>query len=340
MEKKKSLCFLLLSITLVLVGVQIASVTGVIAHEVMTSKSNFVDDAKPIFLAVENPMINTTGPLENPAWFWLNFTFIVVITPALFIVPSLLIKDKKDDEVEDEPKTAIITENNLVARMGWMALFVQNILILLMIILFFVLIPVAQDAQLQVNILKSLLILWDLDFIAGILFIIGLILLSLKASKGKIYAYIGAAAWLIFIGTAIYPRISMLNLINSIEAFDFNEMGDFAIQFTGVFLFLQNLGHCFFAVAIFNTVKFLHVNSQIRGKGITNAFGITNYVVGSLGVFILTLITTYGNKIEITTGASLMILYSILYGIKYFGVPIIGIIAGILAFNQMKPKTT
>ncbi|MHA1366220.1 MAG: hypothetical protein ACTSP5_07400 [Candidatus Heimdallarchaeota archaeon] len=188
-------------------------------------------------------------------------------------------------------------------------------------------------------ILQTYFIVFDVDFIAAALMIVGLILLALKLPKQKASAYLAAAFWLIFIGVAIYPRITLVTQLTGGLGSTFNLAGleSFVLNYTGSFIFLQTLGHCFFALAIFYTVKFLFANSQIKGKGIANAFGITNYVVGSLWTLIISIVLTFGNQIEMAAGGSLMILWAILFGAKLVAVPIIGLIAGIMAFNQMKP---
>lgn len=337
MDKKKSLCFLLLSVTLVIIGVQIANVTGAVVQEVMTSESNFLNP-EPNFLSPNDTFFNITGAMEDPAWFWVNLSVVFVVTPVLFIVPNVLLKGKNDEE-DDDPKTAIATETGTVARMGWLTLFIQNILILVTYILFFVLFPVYADPNAPRRVLQTYFILFDVDFIAAALLIAGLIILALKARKQKATAFVAAAFWLVFIGTAIYPRISLVtDFTGGLTAtFDLNNFADFLLNYTGVFIFLQTLGHCFFALAIFYTTKFLVANSHMKGKGLVNAFGIINYVVGGLGTVIISVIVTYGNVIQDTAGISLVILYAILFGLKFGAIPIIGLIAGIIAFGQMKP---
>lgn len=71
-----------------------------------------------------------------------------------------------------------------------------------------------------------------------------------------------------------------------------------------------------------------------------NAFAFINYIVGGLMNVALLTILCYGNVIEDTLGFSLLILYAILFGLKFGALPIIGIIAGITGFSQMNPKKT
>ncbi len=340
MEKKKSLCILLLSVTLLLVGIQIVNVTGSVTNEIEISKNSLIE-TNPIQLAVTDPFINETSLLEDPVWFWVNLSVVCIVTPVLFIVPSILIKDKKDDEVDEvdeDPKTAVATENAIVARMGWLTLFIQNILVLVFFVLFWVL-TLSVSADTIQAILQTYFIVFDVDFIAAALLIVGLIILGLKLPKQKASAYLAAAFWLIFIGVAIYPRITLVTQLTGGLGSSFNLAGleSFVLNYTGSFIFLQTLGHCFFALAIFYTVKFLFANSKIKGKGIANAFGITNYVVGSLWTLIISIVLTFGNQIEMSAGGSLMILWGILFGAKLVAVPILGLIASILAFNHMKP---
>jgi hypothetical protein len=337
MEKKKSLCFLLLSITLVLVGVQIASVAGTITQEFITNQNSFLPE-EPNYLTVNDVFIDTPGPMEDPVWFFVNLSVVFVLTPLLFILPNVLIKDKEEDDID--PKTAVETELRTITRIGWLTLFIQNILILVTYILFFVLIPIYSDANTPRRVLQTYFILFDVDFIAAALLIAGLIILALKLPKQKPTAYIAAAFWFIFIGTAIYPRISLVtDFTGGLTAtFQIDNLEDFLLNYTGLFIFLQTMGHCFFALAIFYTTKFLYANSQIKGKGLVNAFGIINYAVGGLSTVIISVIVTYGNQIQESAGFSLMILYVILFGLKFGAIPIIGIIAGIVAFNHMKPQ--
>jgi hypothetical protein len=345
MEKKKSLCFLLLSLTLLVVGLQIASVSTSVVQGVLVKETSNTSNPGPIFFTPNAPFINGTAPVEQH-WFWINLSVVLVVTPLILILPVVLIKDKKKEEEEltEEPKV-ISKEFGTIARFGWLTLFIQNILILLTYIIFFVLIPVYASSgnfTLGQRILQTLFILFDVDFIAAGLLIAGLIILSLKLPKGKPFAYIAAGSWLVFIGVAIYPRIALVTDFTGGLGSDFNFDGllDFLLNFGGVHTLLLTLSHCFFAIAILFTTRFLLANSQIRGKGMLNAFAITNYVVGGLMNISLLTILCYGNAIEDTLGFSLLILYAIMFGIKFGALPIMGIIAGMMGFSQMNPKKT
>jgi len=342
MEKKKSLCFLLLSIALLIVGLQIANVSTLVVQGVIAKGTNNTFNLEPTFLTPNELNLTITENLVEQYWFWINISVVLVVTPLLIILPSVLIKDKKDEESDVEELKIVSKEFGTVARFGWLTLFIQNILILVMYILFFVMIPVyinTANFTLGQRILQTLFILFDVDFIAAALLIVGLIILSLKLQKGKPFAYIAAGSWLVFIGVAIYPRIALVTDLTGGLGSTFNLEGflDFLLNFGGVHTLLLTLSHCFFAIAILYTTKFLLANSQIKSKGMLNAFGLINYIVGGLMNILLLSILCFGAQMSGVLFISLFIFYLILFGIKFGALPIFGIIAGIMGFTQMKP---
>ncbi|MHA1504440.1 MAG: hypothetical protein ACTSPT_04525 [Candidatus Heimdallarchaeota archaeon] len=345
MEKKKTLCFLLLSIALLMVGLQIVNVSTSVVQGVIANGANSSINPQPTYLTPNAINLTiTTNPVEQ-YWFWINISVILVVTPLLIILPSVLIKDKNDEDSEIEEPKVISKEFGTVARFGWLTLFIQNILILVTYIMFFVLIPVyinSANFTLGQRILQTLFILFDVDFIAAGLLIAGLIILSTKLQKGKPFAYIAAGSWLVFIGVAIYPRISLVTDFSGGLGSTFNLEGflEFLLNFGGVHTFLLTLSHCFFAIAILYTTRFLLANSQIKGKGMINAFGLINYIVGGLMNIALLSFLCMGSQMTGVLVLSILILYVILFGIKFGALPIIGIIAGMVGFSQMNPNKT
>ena len=344
MEKKKSLCIILLSITLLMIGFQITSLSTSVVQGVIAVGTSDSIIPEPTLLTPNAPFINSTTNAVESVWFWVNLAVVVGFTPLAIILPSVLIKDKKDEDSEVVETKLASKEFATVARFGWLTLFIQNILILLTYIMFFVLIPVyinSGNFELGQRILQTLFILFDVDFIAAGLLIAGLIIMALKLPKAKPFAYIAAGSWLAFIGVAIYPRIALVTDFSGGLGSTFNLDGflDFLLNFGGVHTLLLTLSHCFFAIAILFTTRFLLANSQIKGKGMLNAFGLINYIVGGLMNISLLVILCFGNQIESVLGFSLLILYAIMFGIKFGALPIIGIIAGMVGFTQMKPAT-
>ncbi len=349
MEKKKALCFLMLSMTILIVGLQIGYGSSVFTQQVINESDISIDTKIPFITNLRPNAINftITGSIES-VWFYVNLV-AVVLTPIAIILPFVLIKNKKEDEVvvSDDPETkpqidAAFVEptGNLLARIGMLVLFIQNVIILLMYILFFVLIPTYTNPDIPLNILRTYFFLFDIDFIAAILITIGLVLSALKTQKSQIIGFIGAGMWIIFIGVAIYPRIELITgLTGGLgSTFNFDAFFEYLTNFYGPDIFLRTLGHCFFLLGIMFTTKYFSDNDQLKAKGLINAFGITNYTVGGLMNILLLLVLTFGLNMTGEAVISLLILYFILFLIKFTAVPLLGLIAGIIGFNRMNPK--
>ncbi|NHJ85470.1 MAG: hypothetical protein FK734_08405 [Asgard group archaeon] len=367
MEKRKSLCLLLLSMVVVVIGFQVMissiTLTSAIGKEI-TENSQFNVQTAPDFGTIidlnQITGINFTGSIESH-WFYINLV-LIVITPLGFILPTVLIKDKKKtEEPAKEASTEMATESvesqsrvdldptakygNIVGRIGMLVLFLENVIILITYIAFFVLIPTYGDyPDRPLTVLRTYFILFNIDFMAAMLVSIGLVVISLRAARSRIFAYLATGSWVTFIGVNIYPRIRLVqtftgSISTGESAMDILEnIAEYLTSFYGPDLTLQTAAYCFLALAIFFTTKFLADNSQLRSKGIVNAFGITNYVTGGLMNFILLLLLTYGIDIDPSLSGSLMIFYLILIVIKLIAVPITGLIASILTFSQMNLK--
>ncbi|MFW9921960.1 MAG: hypothetical protein ACFFDW_01590 [Candidatus Thorarchaeota archaeon] len=360
-ENKKTLSIVLLSIITIMIGFQVMIGSSEIAQAINANNGdqNFRDlQFKPSFDTYSVNQVNFSEGIDS-YWFYINIG-IIVLTPLGFILPVLLIKDKKkeeevaakpDPDASIEPQTAMntdaaasISSGNIIGRIGIFILFLENIVVLLVYILFFVLIPTYSENLTPIDILHIYTILFNIDFLAAILISIGMILLSLKAEKSKVYAYLATGSWVVFIGTNIYPRIRLTNIftgdITTGEQFiDMVEkIAEYLTSFYGRDLLLQTIAFCFFALAIFYSAKFLHDNGQLRSKGIVNGFGITNYVAGGLINVILLLLLTFGFQMEPSAVSTVLILLAIVYVIKLLAVPLLGLIASIVTFSQMNPK--
>ncbi|HUT81598.1 MAG TPA: hypothetical protein VMZ29_10390 [Candidatus Bathyarchaeia archaeon] len=368
MAKKKVIFIIFLSMTFLLITVQAYSTSSSCTEQATTNrnikevfKSNFNINQDSL---TTNAINFTLTEQVEPVWFYVNLV-VIILTPIAIIVPTVIINNRKtkgfqypnstespkiltDDELGIEEPKILSGENSetksgiILTRIGLLMFFVQNLAILIMYILFFVLIPTYSDPQTPVTVIQIYLILFELDFIAGILIAIGLIILSLNVNKSKIFAYIAAGAWLAFIGLAIYPRIEMiisftgdLSSTEGIMAY-LEQLFEYLVTFYGVDVFLQTCGHCFLVIALFYTSKFLHDNTQFTAKGIVNSFGIFNYIAGSLMNILLLSILTFGFNFTPEALGSIAILYVITLTIKLIAVPFVGLIAGIMGFKRMK----
>ena len=353
MEKKKLLCIVLLSMTLLMLGMQITIGSSTIITQITENENTFSSIKNLDFITGQNEITTNQIGFEitesiEPVWFYVNL-IVIVLTPLAIILPSILIKNKnKDEDVDtEEIKTNIdtnLSDNRIIARIGMLLFFIQNITILVLYILFYVLIPTYDNLQTPVNVLRAYFIAWDLDFLAAILIAVGLVVLSLRVNKSKIFAYLGAGSWIAFIGLAIYPRIELTtgltgDVSTSFGLMEFVEgLADYFTTFYGVDVLLQTFGFCFLAISLIFTTKFLFDNNILKGKGMINAFGITNYVVGGLMSILILIPLTFGETMTGTALGSLAIFYIIVLTIKLVAVPILGLIAGIIGFNRMKPE--
>ncbi|MBN1329503.1 MAG: hypothetical protein JXA54_08525 [Candidatus Heimdallarchaeota archaeon] len=375
MEKKKVISIIFLTLTFLLVTIQVYSVSssciGQVASEnVKYTNANFGFNHDT--LTINGIFDNATSIIE-PVWFYVNLLVVVIFTPVAIIVPIVIINKRnqkgkmvtktEDEDISKQPDVLADNENvveepkilgkeksymntgQTLTRIGLLMFFIQNLSILVMYILFFVLIPTYSDPQTPITIIRIYLILFELDFVAGILIAVGLILISLEANKNKIFAYIAAGSWLAFIGLAIYPRIRMIigftGDLSSPENMSeyFNQLGEYLMSFYGTEIILQTFGHCFLAIALVYSTKFLIDNTQFTAKGIINSFGLMNYIVGGLMNVLLLLILTYALNMDEQLIASIGILYLIVLVIKLIAVPFVGLIAGIMGFKRMKPLT-
>ncbi len=373
MEKKKVISIIFLTLTFLLITIQVSSISSICIGQ--TVAKDLKKDFGTNFI-INQDSLSTNAIFENmtvtiePVWFYINL-IVVIITPIAIFVPILVISNKKqkaneakaqdsgekanildvDNESAEEPKVlgqekSYTNTGKTLARVGLLLFFVQNLLILLMYILFFVLIPTYTDPQTPISIIRAYLIILELDFVAGLLIAIGVILISLEAKKNKIFAYLAAGSWLVFIGLAIYPRIEMIigftgefTDVESIATY-FEQLGEYLMTFYGANVLLQTLGHCFLAISLFFSSKFLIDNTQFTAKGIVNSFGMMNYITGGLMNILLLLLLTFGIDMTEQALGSIGILYIIVLIIKLIAVPFVGLIAGIMGFKRMKPLTT
>jgi hypothetical protein len=217
MERKKSISIILLSMTVLMLAVQVY-MTCSVADQTF-GITNKIAKNEPI----ESPYyfnpnaINITAEIE-PIWFVLNLV-IVILTPIGMIITAVLVNKKKNDnipstkaEITEEtteeqkllnnPETLDI-QGRILSRMGLLVLFIQNILILVIFILFFILFPFYEDAQTPINVIRTYLILFDVDFIASILIAVGILLVTLRLSKNKVLGFIAFGSLLAFVGLAL-----------------------------------------------------------------------------------------------------------------------------------------
>ncbi|NHJ38793.1 MAG: hypothetical protein FK731_02085, partial [Asgard group archaeon] len=307
MARKKTLSVILLLILSTLIFVQLSICTQTI------SKTEAPQELKQM----KNPTfeyftINQFNESAEPVtWFYLNLA-VILLVPIIMIVYAIVdatrkksdIPEKLEEEDKEETETRVESSNKfnpLIIRIGFFALFVQNVIMLPLLIAFIamgVAINVAGPGgnpgleHATMNLFKVFSILYYLDFVAALLCIIGLILFSLNI-KEKILSYVASLFWLAWIGVGIYPRI---DFVVSAEIFNPAPGGidiiEYFLGFYGNTTFLLTCGYGCLALALFFTAKVLVSSGKLQRGGLLNAFGITNFSIGSFANILLLLLLT------------------------------------------------
>lgn len=358
MVRKKTLSVTLLILLATLIFVQFS----ICAQSI--SKTYIQNEAKqhsvnPIFDQIHTNQFNESA--EPVTWFYLNIG-VVVLIPIVMIVQTIIDKTRKkpDDpkkleEEEEEEIEEIETRvepskfNPLIIRIGFFTLFIQNILILPMLIIFMALTiginfggpganPGMESAT--ISLFKAFSILFYLDFAAALLCVVGLILFSLSI-KEKVQSFVASGFWLLWIGVGIYPRI---DFVTSLGIFNPAPVGgdifEFFLGFFGNTTFLLTCGYGLFALALFYTAKVLVSSGKLQRGGLLNAFGIVNFVIGAFANILLLLLLTWGIQMTIEAITSLSFVMAAFWALKFLASPILGMVTGIITFNRIGKATS
>ncbi|NHK32325.1 MAG: hypothetical protein FK730_13305 [Asgard group archaeon] len=350
MVRKKTLSITLLILLSTLIFVQLSICTQAVSK--ITTPQGFTPK-------IDNPTfdhftINQFNESAEPAtWFYLNLVVIVLI-PIAMIVQAIVdrtrkkpdVPEKLEDEVEDI-ETRVETSNKfnpLILRIGFFVLFIQNVIMLPMLIGFIamsVAINVAGPGgnpgleAATMNLFKVFSIVYYLDFAAAILCVVGLILFSLNI-KEKILSYVAAGFWLAWIGVSIYPRI---DFVISAEIFNPTPGGldiiEYFLGFYGNTTFLLTCGYACLALALFYTAKILVSNGKLQRGGLLNAFGITNFGIGASANILLLTLLTFGYQMAPEAIAALIVIMALFWIMKFLASPILGLVTGIITFNRI-----
>ncbi|MCE7746374.1 MAG: hypothetical protein GPJ52_14695, partial [Candidatus Heimdallarchaeota archaeon] len=318
------------------------------------------NSVNPTFDQIHTNQFNESA--ESITWFYLNIG-VVVLIPLVMIVQTIIDKtrkkpdvSKKLEEEEEEEIEEIETRvepankfNPLLLRIGFFTLFIQNIMILPMLIIF-----MAMGIALTVggpganpglesattNLFRAFSIIYYLDFAAALLCVVGLILFSLSI-KDKVQGFVASGFWLLWIGVGIYPRINFvtsLGLFNPVPSG--GDIFEFFLGFFGNTTFLLTCGYGLFALALFYTAKVLVSNGKLQRGGLLNAFGLANFIIGAFASILLLLLLTWGFQMTIEASASLTFILAAFWALKFLASPILGMVTGILTFNRIGKATS
>jgi hypothetical protein len=355
MVRKKTLSLTLLILFSTLIFIQLGISTQAICN-ISTPQAITQNNVKPTF---DNFRINQFNESAEPqTWFYLNLVVIVLI-PIVIIVQAIVDRTRKkpdvpkisEDEIEDI-ETNVETSNKfnpLILRIGFFVLFIQNVLILPMLIGFLAMAialtfggtpnPGLESAT--TNLFRVFSIAYYLDFTAAVLCVVGLILFSLNI-KEKVLAYVASGFWLLWIGVSIYPRI---DFVTSLELFSPVPAGgdifEFFLGFFGNTTFLLTCGYAALALGLFYTAKVLVANGKIQRGGLINAFGLVNFTIGGFANVLLLTLLTWGYQMDDGVIAALSFILAVFWAMKFLASPILGLVTGIITFNRIgKLKTT
>jgi len=351
MERKKVYTLLFLAVFAITLCCQVNNQK--VASVSIISEATFqTASTKPITgISPSAPTINDGSIFNQSAqpkiWFYLNIV-LVALLPIVFIVQTILNKRSKgnptasklDDEELEETRTELIApqKNNLLhlVRFSFLTLFIQNIAILVILIVILVT-SLQLNPQLSQTLTQIYSIMYHLDFIAALLSGIGLILIA-PTVKRRVQSYVAAGFWFAWIALGIYPRINLIRNTGIFGSFDPSDFVAWGLNFYGSDLFLITFGSIALAFALFYTANVLVDDEYLRGKGMLNSFGITNAIIGGGFSIILLSLLTFGSEMTTETLLSVGILWVIFIFGKFIVAPVVGIIAGIVVFRQIKPE--
>ncbi|NHJ47159.1 MAG: hypothetical protein FK733_05165 [Asgard group archaeon] len=357
MVRKKTLSVTLLLLLSTLIFIQISICTQTISET--NAPQGFKQKiADPAF---DHFRINQFNESAEPVvWFYLNLVVIVLVPITMIVYAIVKATSKKSDapakleeDEEEDVETRVETSNKfnpLILRIGFFVLFIQNVILLPMLIGFIamaVAINVAGPGgnppleAATMNLFRTFSIAYYLDFAAALLCVVGLILFSLNI-KEKIQSYVAAGFWLAWVGVSIYPRI---DFVISAEIFNPTPAGidllEFFLGFFGNTTFLLTCGYACLALALFFTAQVLVSSGKLQRGGLLNAFGITNFSIGALANILLLALLTYGYQMTMEAIAALGVVLGIFWVMKFLASPILGLVTGIITFNRIgkAPKT-
>jgi len=293
----------------------------------------------------------TTNQFNNSAQpeIWLYANIVILLVPPIVMILQMVLdaRKKKDEEIPAEetvdeaklesriestvPKTDILL--NLV-RFGFLGFFIQNIAILVLVIVELVTIPVF-NPDLSRTIMQIYTILFFLDFIGGILIAVGLAILAMRSER-KWQSFAAAFCWIAWIAIGTAPRIRTTNNLGIFGTLTILDLQNFGENFYNIDIFLITFGTVALTLALFYTANVLQKDNYLKGKGMLNAFGITNYVIGIGFSVLLLVLLSYGITMTGEAIASLIILWGIFFFAKFIVSPVIGLIAGIIGFRRIK----
>jgi hypothetical protein len=351
MARKKTLSITLLILLSTIIFVQLSICTQAIS-KISAPQALIQKNDNPTFDQFTINQFNESA--EPVVWFYLNLA-VVILVPIAMIVHTIVEGSRKksdapkkleEDEVEDV-ETRVETSNKfnpLILRIGFFVLFIQNVVMLPMLIAFIAMGVAINFAgpggnpgleAATMNLFRVFSIVYYLDFAAALLCIVGLILFSLNI-KEKIQSYVAAGFWLAWIGVSIYPRIDFV-----ISAQIFNpapggiDIIEFFLGFYGNTTFLLTCGYACLALALFYTAQVLVGSGKLQRGGLLNAFGITNFSIGAAANLLLLTLLTFGFQMAPEAIAALIVIMGLFWIMKFLASPILGLITGIITFNRI-----
>jgi hypothetical protein len=347
MEKKKTISLLLLTLAVTLICYQ-AYVFGSSYSEKITADLDLSTQFSSDDILQGGLTTNQFNDSAQPE-IWLYANIVILLVPPIVMIVQMILdaRIKKDEETPTEetvdeakqesrvestvPKTDIML--NLV-RFGFLGFFIQNIAILVLVIVELVTIPVL-NPNLSRTIMQFYTILFHLDFVGGILIAVGLAILAMRLER-KWQSFAAAFCWIAWVAIGIAPRIRTTENLGIFGTLTEVDLLEFGANFYNIDIFLITFGTVALTLALFYTANVLHKDNYLRGKGMLNAFGITNYVIGIGFSVLLLVLLSYGINMTNEAIASMAILWGIFFFAKFIVSPVVGLIAGIIGFRRIK----
>ncbi|NHJ32129.1 MAG: hypothetical protein FK732_04640 [Asgard group archaeon] len=349
MEKKKTISLILLTLAVTLICYQAFVFGSAYSNEITNDldlKTQFSTDT----ILQDRLTTNQFNESAQPK-VWLYANIVVLLAPPIVMIVQMILdsgnkKDEENPSEEDSEVDEIKQESRIesavpatdkllnVIRFGFLAFFIQNIAILLLVIVELVTIPIA-NPDLSRTIMQVYTILFHLDYIGGILIAVGLAILAMRLER-KWQGFAAAFCWIAWIAIGITPRIKTTENLGIFGTLTLIDLEEFGTKFYNVDIFLITFGTVALTLALFYTANVLTKDDYLKGKGMLNAFGITNYVIGAGFSVILLVLLSYGGTMTPEAILSMIILWGIFFFAKFIVSPVIGLIAGIIGFRRIK----
>jgi hypothetical protein len=354
MEKKKTISLIFLTLAVTLICYQ-AFIFGNAVSEEITTDNEMATNVLPDFTKLDGLTLNQFNGSAQPK-IWLYANIVVLLAPPAAMITQMILDGtkKKDEENPEEPTPdeggefkqetrteAMVPKTDIllnIIRFGFLGFFIQNIAILVLVIVELVTLPFA-NPDLSRTIMQIYTILFHLDFVGGILIAIGMAIIAIRL-KWMWQGFAAAFCWVAWVAIGITPRIKTAGNLGIFGTLTLLDLEEFGTKFYNVDVFLITFGTVALTLALFYTANTLKKDGFLKGRGMFNAFGLTNYIIGIGFSVILLVLLSYGAEMTQEAILSMVILWGIFFFAKFLIAPVIGLIAGIIGFRRVKLGTT